>query len=864
MIRDGHFYTSMTNQGDPNDPFLAISPLANAEANYWREQFLARHAHDLILETDGDGNVRFVSPNGQFQLGFSNPEILGHQFGNFVHPDDRDQLPVATEQIQLRLRHRNGHYLSFEGAATKIGDGAVFICRNVSEHERIEAEISALVSVARDIHADNDLNDLVVKVSQKLRPYIPCDHIFMTLLEEDESGEQLLRQVATDSPDIEPFLTIWRSQSTERAIWNLIDSGSMWSKNHWTEHPAAGAGSQIRAFINVPLLIEGRTVGILHFDAFQPHEWTSNQLRLTRLMGEQFAAVVHSTYLLRERRLQEAKLAESNAVLRATQEAAAEGICLVNGDGQLVSYNRRFAQLWHLEGEVEARLLQEDRVMQHVLDLTSEPDEFVCKIAELFEARDASARDEIRLRDGRIFERYSAPALSEDGRLFGRIWTFSDITDRKKYEEQLAHQAFHDAVTGLPNRVLFTNHLRHAIVKIDRTRRMVAVLFLDLDRFKVVNDSLGHEKGDQLLIQVAQRLRQSIRPGDVAARFGGDEFVILLEEVVSADDATRIADRVAANLRAPFSLDGHEVVVTASVGIVLSSSALDAADDLLRKADVAMYRAKHKGKAQYEVFSEQLSGEALDRMQLELDLSSAIKRSELSVHYQPLVDLPTGRIRAFEALVRWQHPTRGMVSPAQFIPVAEETGQIIPIGSYVLRTACEQAKKWSDHLGEPVLMHVNLSVRQFEQANLPVEIARVLCETGLAAAQLMVEITESAVMTDAKSAISQLQELKKLGVSISIDDFGTGHSSLAYLEFFPIDLLKIDRAFVSRLAEGTTLVQAVASLGHALGMEVAAEGIENHEQLAQLRALKVRWGQGYLISKPVPAEQAETLLQTVI
>lgn len=853
----------MTNQGMSNHPLLALSTSLSEDGPSSREQFLAHYAQDLIFETDGTGILRFISPNCQAQLGFASGDLLQHQFSDFVHPGDTEQLSGAHEAIQLKLRHHSGHYLSFAGAARRLPDGVLFICHNLSDHDRLESEINALVSVARDINADNDLNDLVRKVSQRLRPYIPFDHLFMTLLEEDETG-QMLRQVASDSPHLQPTFFVHRAEMPHHDIWDLIEEGSFWSQSYWTDHPTSGPGSQIRAFINVPLLIEGKTVGVLHFDAFEPHEWTANQLRLTRLLGEQFAAVVQSTHLLRERRLQEAKLAESNAVLRATQEAAAEGICLVNGEGQLVSYNRRFAQLWNLDGEFEAQLQREGQVMGHVLALISDPDEFITKIAELFEARDASARDEIRLRDGRVFERYSAPAIGEDGRLFGRVWTFSDITDRKEYEEQLAHQAFHDAVTGLPNRVLFTNHLRHAISKIDRSRRMVAVLFLDLDRFKVVNDSLGHEKGDQLLVQVAQRLRQSLRPGDIAARFGGDEFVILLEAVLSTEDATRIADRIAANLKEPFSLDGHEVAVTASVGIVLSGSSSDGADDLLRKADVAMYRAKHNGKAQYEVFSEQLSGEALDRLQLELDLSSAVKRNELTVHYQPLVDLPTGRIRAFEALVRWHHPTRGMVSPAHFIPLAEETGQIIPIGSYVLRMACEQAKKWSDTLGEPVLMHVNLSVRQFEQANLPVEIARVLRETGLDAAQLMVEITESAVMTDAKSAISQLQELKKLGVSISIDDFGTGHSSLAYLEFFPIDLLKIDRAFVSRLAEGTTLVQAVASLGHALGMEVAAEGIENQEQLAQLRALKVRWGQGYLISKPVPAEQAEVMLHLVI
>ncbi|HEX9996608.1 MAG TPA: EAL domain-containing protein [Abditibacterium sp.] len=732
---------------------------------------------------------------------------------------------------------------------------------SANERDALETELGVLMQIARTLNSGYDLNELLGKVAVLLRPYLPLDHFFITLIEGE--GESLvLRQEASDNWDLPPFTSLKRGDYPSHPVWDVIKNDKMCSESSLQPLMPNGEpaeGRQLRAYINVPLWFEQHVAGVLHFDSYAAVQWSPAQLRLAQLVGEQFAAKVQSVRDLHQRQAQENELAQSNALLRATQEAAAEGICLVNDAGELVSYNRRFARLWQFEDD-EAELLDVGQVMAHVTSKLADPDEFLVKITEMFEARDASARDETRLADGRIFERYSAPAISSDGRSFGRVWTFSDITERKNYEEKLTHQAFHDAVTGLPNRVLFTDHLRHALTKLERTKNSVAVLFLDLDRFKVVNDSLGHEKGDQLLVQVARRLRQSLRPGDIAARFGGDEFVVLLEEVVTPDDATRIADRIAANLRTPFELGDHEVNVTASIGIVISSSGEEGADDLLRKADVAMYRAKHKGKAQYEVFSEQLSGEALDRLQLELDLTTAVKRGELEVWYQPLVDLPNGQIRSFEALVRWNHPQRGMVSPAQFIPVAEETGLIVSIDAYVLRVACAQAKAWSDEGGEPVHIHVNLSVRGFEQANLPAQIARILHEVGLEASQLMLEITESAVMTDAKSAIAQLKELKKLGVSISIDDFGTGHSSLAYLEFFPIDLLKIDRAFVARLAEGTTLVRAIASLGHALGMEVAAEGIETSEQMTQLRAMGIRWGQGFLISRPVPAPQAEKLM----
>ncbi|PQV64911.1 PAS domain S-box-containing protein/diguanylate cyclase (GGDEF) domain-containing protein [Abditibacterium utsteinense] len=854
------------------NPFSAFLPLADDEtAQTTRGQFLSRYTNDLIFEVDNNFKYRFVSPNHQALLGFAPLELLGRNLrdgmreadGDFLSGEQLADLSFQGEQAtacRLLLRQRDGNFVGCEGTMQRLSDGFLFACHDVSQRERLSAELEVLGAVAREISVQRNLSELLPKISQLLQPLISFDRLFLTLLQ----GDTLI-QVATDSPLAPGFPDLSRALWPNQPIWHMLETGWMWSQENFQEATHRGPwvppDYRTRSFINVPLLVEGKPIGVLHFDAHQPQTWPEDQLRLARLIGAQLASVVQGFYLLRGHEEQETALAQSNALLRATQEAAAEGICLVNSAGELVSYNRRFAALWPLESEAES--LKSGQVMAQVLAKMADPDEFIAKISEFFDAQDASSRDEILLGDGRTFERYSAPAFSDDNRSFGRIWTFSDITERKDYEKKLAHQAFHDAVTGLPNRVLFVNHLERALTKTERTGHIVAVLFLDLDRFKVVNDSLGHEKGDQLLVEVARRVRQSLRPGDVAARFGGDEFVVLLEEVTSEDDATRIADRIALNLRTPFLLGSHEVNVTASVGIVLSGApgAIQSdADDLLRKADVAMYRAKSKGKAQYEVFSEQLSGEALERLQLEIDLASALKRGELDVFYQPLVDLKGGKIRAFEALVRWNHPTRGMVSPAQFIPIAEETGQIIVIGALVLRVACAQAKAWSDLLGEPVLMHVNLSARQFEQASLPLEIARVLRESDLPAQQLMVEITESAVMTDAKAAISQLSELKKLGVHISIDDFGTGYSSLAYLEFFPIDLLKIDRAFVSRLAEGTVLVRAIASLGHAMKMEIAAEGIENKEQLAQLREMGVEWGQGFLISKPVPAPDAEKLL----
>lgn len=458
-----------------------------------------------------------------------------------------------------------------------------------------EDESDLFLAIARDINAETDLSHLLCKVSARLRPFMAFDRLFITLLEGQTLGFE-----ATDSPKAPPFPPLIRAQCPQHPLWQVCDSGQVWSESDF----APCAFGLARAFIQVPLIIEDRAVGLLHFESAQSREWDSSHLRLARFAGEQFAGVVQAARLAREQQDHKNQLAQSNALLQATLEAAAEGICLVDDNGELASYNRRFAHLWNLEGERESELKREGQVMTHVLAQMADADEFLVKIGELFEARDASARDEIPLLDGRVFERYSAPARAADGRSFGRIWTFFDITERKQYERKLAHQAFHDALTGLPNRTLFTQHLEHALAQIGRTRGLTAVLFLDLDGFKAVNDSLGHERGDQLLREVAARLRQSLRPGDIAARFGGDEFVVLLDQVDAAEDATGVAERIADYLRLPFWLDGHEVSVTASIGIVLSALCDESAEDLLRKADVAMYRAKNNGKAHYEIFTQ--------------------------------------------------------------------------------------------------------------------------------------------------------------------------------------------------------------------------------------------------------------------
>ncbi|HEY3080240.1 MAG TPA: EAL domain-containing protein [Chloroflexota bacterium] len=437
-----------------------------------------------------------------------------------------------------------------------------------------------------------------------------------------------------------------------------------------------------------------------------------------------------------------------------------------------------------------------------------------------------------------------------------------DDTERKDLERQLAHQAFHDALTDLPNRTLFTDRLGHALVRAARRKNSVAVFFLDLDRFKVVNDSLGHDVGDQLLAAVGRLLRGCVRRGDTVARLGGDEFTILLEDVTAMADVTHVAERIMAAMQAPFRLADHEICVSASIGIALSGVHMDAPEDLLRGADAALYRSKSRGKARYEVFDASMQARALERLELENDLRRGIERGDLRVHYQPIVDLGTGRITAVEALVRWQHPTRGFIPPADFIPLAEESSLILPLSRWVLSAACRQAATWHRRYPDApaIAVAVNLSVRQFQHPALVDEVATVLRETGLDPRCLSLEITESMMMEAAEATNAILRGLKQLGVKLAIDDFGTGYSSLGYLKRFPVDVLKIDRTFVAGLGrdpEDTAIVHAVIRLAHTLGLEVTAEGIETAEQAENLRATGCELGQGYHFARPLPAEAVE-------
>ena len=517
--------------------------------------------------------------------------------------------------------------------------------------------------------------------------------------------------------------------------------------------------------------------------------------------------------------------------------------------------------MWGLSEELVASR-EDARALQQVVGQLREPESFLAKVRALYAQPEAESFDILELVDGRVFERFSMPQRVGDS-IVGRVWSFRDVTARRRLEDELAHQAFHDSLTNLANRALFRDRVEHARLRAQRRWQPLCVLLLDLDNFKPVNDSLGHAEGDRLLTAVAERLLNATRGCDTVARIGGDEFAILLENARGEVEAVTVADRIARSLRRPFMLNGKEVFVGASIGIVESRG--EDTTELLRNADVAMYMAKSRGKGRYELFEPRMRAAVIARMETEADLRRAIEREEFVLHYQPIANLQTGQVTGVEALVRWNHPTRGLVPPMEFIPVAEDTGLIVPIGRWVLAHACRQGRVWQDaHLrDEPLTITVNVSGRQLTQPELADDVAAALHVSGLAADRLVLEITESVLIRHDEATLDLLWKLKRMGVQLAVDDFGTGYSSLASLEHFPVDIIKIDKSFIDRLGtdvDESPLARAIIGLGSTMRMCTVAEGIEKPQQWARLRELGCELGQGYYFARPLCGQDVAALL----
>ena len=564
-----------------------------------------------------------------------------------------------------------------------------------------------------------------------------------------------------------------------------------------------------------------------------------------------------------ERKRAEEALRESEHKFRTLIESTSEGLLQVDNEDCVLFVNSRLCEMVGYSA---------DELMGAcwIKTLLDDGGEELVKQANERRQRAISDRYEICLKaktGESVWVTVSgAPILDSENVIIGSLGVFSDITTRKRAEEQLLHDAFHDNLTGLANRALFMDHLR---MTIERGKSLhsnpYAVLFLDFDRFKVINDSLGHAEGDLLLNHIARRLESATRTGDLVGRLGGDEFVVLLSEMLVEDDAVQVAERIQESLENPFDLSGSEVYISASIGIALSAAGHLRAEDMLRDADIAMYRAKANGRARYQVFDQEMHQQATSHLQLETEMRQALERGDFALYYQPIMNLETNRLAGFEALVRWIHPERGVISPIEFIPAAEENNLILPLGRWILQESCRQLREWQkkNPAAEDLKVSVNLSGKQFLQSDLAEQIVLSLVAADLAPRCLKLEITESYLMENSEKVTEIMERLREIGVEISLDDFGTGYSSLSYLHRLPVDYLKIDRSFVSRITdsrENSEIVYTIIKLAQNLKMKVIAEGIETIEQLEHLKSLKCEYGQGFYFSKPVEASAAERFI----
>jgi diguanylate cyclase (GGDEF)-like protein/PAS domain S-box-containing protein len=782
---------------------------------------------DPVVVVGADARILWGNAAAERIFARTLDEVQGISGMDLVHPDDLEfvslslasvQDKVAGNPIEVRIRAADGWRL-VELVGAPIGDGAVALClRDLTERRRYElahgeeGRISSIVHNAGAVTMLVTPDGIVESASAAITRLTGMDH------------ESVLGAALGD-------LVVDEDRDDVRRTLRAAGTGSVATVTVRVHAPARGGSMPLE--LSVVDLVDDPTVG----------------------------GYVISAHDVTERVAVETELRSSASLLQATLDSTADGILVVDGDGSITSFNRRFAQMWRIP-ELMLADATDDAALTFVLDQLADPEAFVRKIEELYAQPDAESYDMLDFADGRVFERFSLPQRV-DGTVVGRVWSFRDLTERKRLEDELVYRAFHDQLTGLPNKARFCDRVQHAAERSERTAAGFAVLFCDLDNFKTVNDSLGHDAGDQLLVAAAKMLGGCLRLGDTPARLGGDEFAVLLEGVSEAHVACGLAERIRNEFRIPISVDGREIVSTVSIGIAFGSSRTTS-EQILRNADLAMYTAKSRGKNRYELFESKQHDAAVVRVEVTADLGRASERGELRLAYQPIVDTRTDAIVAVEALVRWDHPIRGLLPPGLFIPIAEDAGMMDDIGRRILDEACAQAAEWKRGPAPNLAVTVNVSPRQLTGDTIVDDVARALDDTGLDPAALVLEITETAMMRDTDVARRNLVALDHLGVGLALDDFGTGYSSLTYLQQFPIDVVKIDKSFVASIGQRTrnpSLAPAIIQLARTLDLVPVAEGVETFEQLVELRALGCDLVQGFLLHRPQGAAALTSVLE---
>jgi diguanylate cyclase (GGDEF)-like protein/PAS domain S-box-containing protein len=840
---------------DVSERRLAEEALRESEERYRR--LVEMSPDGIAIHTEG--KVVFANPSACRTMGASEPEeLIGKPVLELIHPEyhsiERKRLEVlkrgqAVPFIEEKMLRLDGTPVDVEGQATPFTyedrPAVQVVLRDISARKRAEKLQRALYRIAEISASVQDMPGFYASVHQIVSELMTAQNFYLAL--QDEAGSGLTFQYFVDEVDPEPPPVKQGKTLTEYVLRTgapLLASPAVFERLMATgEVEVVGAPSV--DWLGVPLMRGDRAFGVIVIQSYSEKARYSEEDRdLLTFVSQHVAAAL-------DRRRAADALRESEARFRTLAETAPCAIFIYQDDGfryakpaaaSITGYNRE-----ELSDLSFWRLVHPDfREAVRERSLARQRGESV------------PARYEFKIerRDGEERWLDSSASSVEFGGRPAVLGIAFDVTERKRAEEQIKSLAYHDVLTGLPNRLLFNDRLNVAVAQAHRLQHRLGVLFLDLDRFKVINDSLGHSLGDRLLQAVAERLEAGVREGDTVARLGGDEFILLLPGIARTDDIAKVAEKILDSLRLPFRLEGRDLFVTASIGLSLyPEDGLDG-ETLVKNADIAMYRAKEQGRDNFQLYTQTMNERAVERLQLESSLRKALAHGELLLHYQPLLDLSTGRVHGVEALLRWEHPETGLVYPGDFMHLAEITSLILPIGVWTLRTACAQTKKWQEE-GHPHLsVAVNLSARQFSQPEIVEHVKRALRETGLSARSLDLEITESHAMANAEATIHTLRELKALGVRISIDDFGIGYSSLSYLKRLPIDTLKIDQSFVRDITsdpDDAAIATAIIALAHTLKLRVVAEGVETQQQLEFLSTRQCDRMQGFLFSRPLAA-----------